>query len=64
MPNRSKRSMVAAFLKTKNKIVNFNRSFEQPTKSQIDYFKQAITRFGSKLEKSEIRHLEFFIKGF
>jgi hypothetical protein len=45
-------------------IINFNRSFEAPNKSQIDSIRQAINRFGSKLERSEKRHLEFFIKGF
>lgn len=45
-------------------IVNINRSFEAPIKSQIDSIKQALNRFGSKLEESETKYLEFCIKGF
>jgi len=45
-------------------VDNFNRSFEAPTKSQIDSIKQALNKFGSHLEKSETKYLEFCIKGF
>ncbi|MFD3447634.1 HEAT repeat domain-containing protein [Microbacteriaceae bacterium 4G12] len=45
-------------------IINFNRSFEAPTKSQIDSIKQAVSRFGSELERNEKRYIEFSIKGF
>lgn len=45
-------------------INNFNRSFEQPTKSQLDSIKQAISRLGSVLEKNKTKYLEFCIKGY
>ena len=45
-------------------INNFNRSFESPTRLQIDSIKQIINRFGSQLEKSEIKYLEFCINGY
>ncbi|MGG3925897.1 HEAT repeat domain-containing protein [Metabacillus fastidiosus] len=45
-------------------IVNFNKSFETPTKLQIDSIRQVLNKFGSQLEKIERKELEFCMKGF
>jgi hypothetical protein len=45
-------------------IVNFNRTFDSPTKNQIASIKNTLSKYGSKLEKSEVREIEFCIKGF
>ncbi|RPJ94799.1 HEAT repeat domain-containing protein [Rummeliibacillus sp. TYF005] len=47
-----------------NWIVNFNRTFDLPTKNQIVSIKNTLLKYGNKLEKSDVKEIEFCIKGF
>ncbi|MFJ6207078.1 HEAT repeat domain-containing protein [Lysinibacillus sp. NPDC092081] len=47
-----------------NWIVNFNRTFDLPTKNQIVSIRNTLSKYGSELEKSDVREIEFCIKGF
>lgn len=47
-----------------NWLAHFNRTFDSPSKIQIDSIKNLIEKNKSKLEKANIKELEFLIKGF
>lgn len=47
-----------------NWIVNFNRTFYSPTTNQIDSINNILKKYGSELEKSELREIQFCIKSF
>ncbi|MFY0521328.1 HEAT repeat domain-containing protein [Lysinibacillus sphaericus] len=47
-----------------NWIVNFNRTFDLPTKNQIVSIRNTLSKYGSELEKSDVSEIEFCIKGF
>lgn len=43
---------------------NFNRTFDAPSKTQVESIKKILEQCGCDLEKSEKMHIEFCIKGF
>ncbi|PGZ93882.1 MULTISPECIES: HEAT repeat domain-containing protein [unclassified Bacillus (in: firmicutes)] len=45
-------------------IGNFNRIFDSPTMNQIEAIKYTLAKYGRKLEKQEVKDIEFYIKGF
>jgi hypothetical protein len=45
-------------------IENFNRTFDSPTMIQIESIKNTLAMYGSRLEKQDVRYIEFSIKGF
>lgn len=47
-----------------NWLANFNRTFDAPSRTQVEAIKKILEQCGSELEKSEKRHIEFCIKGF
>ncbi|CAH2713630.1 hypothetical protein BACCIP111895_00766 [Neobacillus rhizosphaerae] len=47
-----------------NWLANFNRTFDTPSRTQVEAIKKILDQFGNDLEKSEKRHIEFCIKGF
>lgn len=47
-----------------NWLANFNRTFDAPTRTQVESLKKILAQCGCDLEKSEKMQIEFCIKGF
>lgn len=47
-----------------NWLANFNRTFDVPTRTQVESLKKILAQCGCDLEKSEKMQIEFCIKGF